>query len=180
MRCARSVYVNSHLASQYECDHVKLAKNTDIAGPRATYSPSILSYPCSNSVRANLNEVVSSLSPATPAVVQVSDQVFAVFGLPTASNPLGFCHVKRDGRNKSGYSCTAEDGRSFSSKVKGSTAKAFCLHLHLLFTSLEKFSPAGPSSSSSSSSASQSEPVVSFDSDDVEDSLQWKSTILLA
>ena len=88
-KVARSVYVNSDLASQYECDHVKLAKNTDIAGPLATYSPSILSYPCSDSVRANLNDVVSSLPPATPAVVQVSDQVFAVFGLPTASNPLG-------------------------------------------------------------------------------------------
>ena len=104
--------------------------------------------------------------------------------LPTASNPLGFCHVKREGRNKSGYSCTAKDCRSFSSKAKGSTAKAFCLHLHLLFASLEQFSPAeqaGPSSSSSSSSsASQSEPVVSFDSEDVEDSLQRKSTILLA
>ena len=71
--------------------------------------------------------------------------------LPTASNPLGFCHVKREGRNKSGYSCTAKDCRSFSSKAKGSTAKAFCLHLHLLFASLEQFSPAeqaGPSSSS--------------------------------
>ena len=136
--------------------------------PLATY----FSYPCSDSVRANLNEVVSSLPPATPAVVQVSDQVFAVFGLPTASNPLGFCHVKREDRNKSGYSCTAKDCRSFSSKAKGSTAKAFCLHPHLLFASLEQFSPAeqaGPSSSSSSSSASQSEPVVSFDSKDVED-----------
>ena len=34
-KVARSVYVNSDLASQYECDHVKLAKNTDIAGPLA-------------------------------------------------------------------------------------------------------------------------------------------------
>ena len=182
-KVARSVYVNSDLASQYECDHVKLAKNTDITGSLATYSPSFLSYPCSDSVRANLNEVVSLLPHATPAVIQVSDQVFAVFGLHTASNPLGFCHVKREGRNKSGYSCTAKDCRSFSSKAKGSTAKAFCLHLHLLSASLEQFSPAeqaGPSSSSSSSSASQSEPVVSFDSEDVEDSLQRKSTIILA
>lgn len=30
----------------------------------------------------------------------------------------------------------SKDCRSFSSKVKGSTAKAFCLHLHLLFTLL--------------------------------------------
>ena len=30
-KVARSVHVNSDLASQYECDHVKLAKNSDIA-----------------------------------------------------------------------------------------------------------------------------------------------------
>ena len=57
--------------------------------------------------------------PAAPAVVRVSDQVFAVFGFPTASNPLGFSHVKRGGRNKSGYCCMVKGCRSFSSKAKG-------------------------------------------------------------
>ena len=48
-KVARSVHVNSDLAPQYECDHVKLAKNTDIAeSPCLTYSPSILRYPCGN------------------------------------------------------------------------------------------------------------------------------------
>ena len=75
--------------------------------------------------------------PAAPAVVQLSDQVFAVFGFPTASNPLGFCHLKRGGRSKSGYCCTVKDCPSpFHLKRKGSTAKAFCLHLHQLFASL--------------------------------------------
>ena len=106
--CTYEVNVNSDLASQYKCDHVKHAKNPDISGPVATYLPNNSSYLCSNSVRANLIEVVSSLPPATPVVVQVSDQVFAVFVLPTSSNPLGFCHVKRGGRNKSGYCCTAK------------------------------------------------------------------------
>ena len=48
-KVARSVHVNSDLAPQYKCDHVKLAKNTDIAeSPCLTYSPSILRYPCGN------------------------------------------------------------------------------------------------------------------------------------
>ena len=106
--CTYEVNVNSDLASQYKCDHVKHAKNPDISGPVSTYLPNNSSYLCSNSVRANLIEVVSSLPPATPVVVQVSDQVFAAFVLPTSSNPLGFCHVKRGGRNKSGYCCTAK------------------------------------------------------------------------
>ena len=125
-KVARSVYVNSDLASQYECDHVKLAKNTDIAGPLSTYSPSILSYPCRDCVRVNLNEVVSSLPPATRAVVQVSDQVFAVFGLPTASNPLGLCHVKREGKNKSGYSCTVKDSKRKGQQPKPSVCICIC------------------------------------------------------
>ena len=136
------VHINSHLAFQYECDHVKHAKNPDMPGPIATYLPNNSSYSCRDSVRANLIEVVSSLPTATPVVIQVSDQVFAVFVLPTASNPFGFCHVKRGDRNKSGYCCTAKACRSFSSKAKGSTAKAFCLHLHLLFASLEQLPPA--------------------------------------
>ena len=49
-KVSRSIYINSDLASQYECDHVKHAKNTDISGPLATYLPSIFSYPCSDSV----------------------------------------------------------------------------------------------------------------------------------
>lgn len=106
--CTHEVKVNSDLASQYKSDHVKHAKNPDISGPVATYLPNNSSYSCSNSVRVNLIEVVSSLPPATPVVVQVSDQVFAVFVLPTTSNPLSFCHVKRGDRNKSGYCCTAK------------------------------------------------------------------------
>lgn len=106
--CTHEVKVNSDLASQYKSDHVKHAKNPDISGPVATYLPNNFSYSCSNSVRVNLIEVVSSLPPATPVVIQVSDQVFAVFVLPTTSNPLSFCHVKRGDRNKSGYCCTAK------------------------------------------------------------------------
>lgn len=142
--CTYEVNVNSDLASQYKCDHVKHAKNPDISGPVATYLPNNSSYLCSNSVRANLIEVVSSLPPATPVVVQVSDQVFAAFVLPTSSNPLGFCHVKRGAETKVAIVARlkSKDCRSFSSKVKGSTAKAFSLHLHLLFASLEQFPPA--------------------------------------
>ena len=138
--CTHEVNVNSDLAYQYKCDHVKHA----ISGPVATYLPNNSSYSCSDSVQANLIEVVPLLPPATPVVVQVSDQVFAVFVLPSSSSALGFCHVKRGGRNKSGYCCTAKVKRLpfLSTKVKGSTAKAFCLHLHLLFASLEQFPPA--------------------------------------
>lgn len=72
-----------------------------------------------------------------PPVVQVSEQSFAVFGLPTASNLLGFCHLKKEGKTKVGYICTANDCRHFALKAKGITVEACCLHLRLLFASLD-------------------------------------------
>ena len=52
-------WLNSDLASQYECDHVKHAKNPDISGPVATYLPNISSRSSSDSVEVNLIELVS-------------------------------------------------------------------------------------------------------------------------
>ena len=122
-------------------------------------------------MRQELLEVISALPSNSASVVQVSEQSFAVFGLPTASNPLGFCHVKKEKKAKSGYCCTGKDCRSFASKAKGSKVKACCLHLHLLFASLQQFS--SPVSTSPESSAV---PQTSGDSS----SLQRKSTVLLA
>ena len=103
-RCKISRSVNSDMASHYEC--AEAHANCD---PVAVYQPRISSYPCSESVRDKLREVAASLPGDTPPVVQVFEQPFAVFSLPTASNPLGFCHVKKEGKTKIGYVCTAKD-----------------------------------------------------------------------
>jgi len=89
------------------------------------------------------------LSPPddTPPAVQVSGKSFTVFGLPTTSNPLGFCHVKREAKTKNGKICRAKDCRNLASKSKGTTAKACCLCLHLLFASLQQFPPPDGASS---------------------------------
>ena len=92
------------MASHYEC--AEAHANCD---PVAVYQPRISSYPCSESVRDKLREVAASLPGDTPPVVHVFEQPFAVFSLPTASNPLGFCHVKKEGKTKIGYVCTAKD-----------------------------------------------------------------------
>ena len=179
-KISRSVHVNSAMASQYECEHVKQAKAPANCDPVAVYQPTLSNYPCSESVKDKLREVVASLPGDTPPVVQVSEQSFAVFGLPTASNPLGFCHVKKEGKSKVGYVCTAKDCRQFASKAKGSTVKAVCLHLHLLFASLEQFQQAGPSNASPSAASETSEPSTVEPSPNLEDSSQRISTILLA
>ena len=79
------------MASHYECEHVKQAKAT-----AKTIKLSV-QRECQG---GQLLEVVTSLPGDTPPMVQVSEQSFAVFGLPTASNPLGFCHLKKGGQNR--------------------------------------------------------------------------------
>ena len=122
----------SRLKKRY-LTHSLYTTNTD---PVAIHHPDFARYPCSDTVRQELLEVISALPSNSASVVQVSEQSFAVFGLPTASNPLGFCHVKKEKKAKSGYCCTGKDCRSFASKAKGSKVKACCLHLHLLFATV--------------------------------------------
>ena len=110
-----------------------------------TLYPYLVNYPCSDVVRSELSQIVSSLPSANlPSVIQVSDRSFAVFGSPSASRlkenqKLGFCHVQKEARTKSGYTCTGKDCRSYASKAKGIAVKVCCLHLHLPFASLRQF-----------------------------------------
>ena len=122
---------------------------------------------------------MSSLPTNTPSVIQVSEHSFAVFGIQTASNPLGFCHVKKEKKTKSGYCCSGKDCRSFSSKAKGSAVKAYCLQLHLLLASLQQFA-AHETNSFSAGPSSIQEPATSPTLITEEISLQRQSTVLLA
>ena len=93
---------------------------------------------------------------STIRVAMFLQGTFVVFGSPSASNPLGFCHVQKEARTKSGYTCTGKDCRSYASKAKGIAVKACCLHLHLPFASLRQF----PSLDSCTSSESISVLVI--------------------
>ena len=146
----RSVHVNSGLTEQFQCAHVKQVQDSSNADPLATFNANLPSYPCSDIVRNQLLEIIASLPSNAPPVVQVSEKSYAVFGLPTASNPLGFCHVKKETKCKSGFSCTGKDCRSYAAKAKGCAVKACCLHLHLLFACLQQFASLPASSSSPS------------------------------
>ena len=156
-KVARSVHVNSGLVDSFECQHIKEAKNSSDCSPIATLHPDLVNYPCSDVVRSELSQIVSSLPSANSlSVIQVSDRSFAVFGSPSVSNPLGFCHVQKEARTKSGYTCRGKDCHSYASKAKGIAVKACCLHLHLPFASLRQF----PSLDSCTSSESISVLVI--------------------
>ena len=142
--CTYEVNVNSDLASQYKCDHVKHAKNPDISGPVATYLPNNSSYLCSDSVWANLIEVVSHFLLQHLWSFKCQIKFLQSLYCPLQAIHLVFVMSKEGAETKVAIVARlkSKDCRSFSSKVKGSTAKAFSLHLHLLFASSEQFPPA--------------------------------------
>ena len=165
-KVSRSIHVNTGLLKEYQCEHIKLAKNYPNASPLRVFTPVLDAYPCSDSIRLELSGIIESLPSNTPSVVQVSEQTFAVFGPATASNPLGFCHVKMNQKVKIGYACSGKDCSGNAAKAKGFSVRSCCLHLHLLLAALRQsthlaFSDSVPPSTTSceSSSACLSTPV---------------------
>lgn len=143
--CTYEVNVNSDLASQYKCDHVKHAKNPDISGPVSTYLPNNSSYTfaatlcepiwlrwCRHFLLQHLWSFKCQIKFLQPLYCPLQ-AIHLVFVMSKEGAETKVAIVAR---------LKSKDCRSFSSKVKGSTAKAFSLHLHLLFASLEQFPPA--------------------------------------
>ena len=89
------------------------------------------------------------------AAYKVTDKTYAVYGPPSSTNTLGFCHVKvQSGTVASFHKCTC---KGYVSKGKQEKSRSLCVHLHVLFCCLELSSrpPLSSSSSASSSSAQQ-------------------------
>ena len=80
------------------------------------------------------------------AAYKVTDKTYVVYGPPTSTNTLGFCHVKvQSGNVASFHKCTC---KGFVSKGKREKSRSLCVHLHVLFCCLELSSrPPSPSSS---------------------------------
>jgi hypothetical protein len=96
----------------------------------------ISTYPCSEKVKADLLSLVDiATENSHPLVVEVSNNMYCVHGPPTASNTVGYCHIKHfDAKNS--YVCSGKDCRGVVSKGKQARTKAICIHLHLLYSSI--------------------------------------------
>ena len=125
-KLSRSIHVNTGLLKEYQCEHIKLAKNYSNASPLRVFTPVLDSYPCSDSIRQELLEIMESLPSNMPSVVQVSEQSFAVFDQPLLAT------------QKSGYVCSGKDCSGNATKAKGFSVRSCCLHLHLLLASLRQ------------------------------------------
>lgn len=102
------------------------------------------------------------------AAYKVTDKTYVVYGPPTSTNTLGFCHVKvQSGNVASFHKCTC---KGFVSKGKREKSRSLCVHLHVLFCCLELSSrPPSPSSSAAHCATRSSSATTSPSSQHPED-----------
>ena len=84
-------------------------------------------YPCDQATKTALLQLKDSSIGL--AAFQVSSVSYCVNGLPSASNSVGYCHVRK---SDSRFSCTSSDCGQYASKTKASKQKKICMHVHVL------------------------------------------------
>ena len=133
----RASFHESAQLDQFSCEHIKKTCSLESALPcqLSNLADSIVQYPCGQKVKSDLQSIIHNAAQnGFPVVVKVSSNVYCVYGPPTASNTVGYCHVKYF-EQKQQFSCCGQDCRSMASKGKHSRTKAICIHLHMLYCS---------------------------------------------
>ena len=113
----------------FTCEHIELIEQGYSQPLEVSIDDEekIKTYPCSEPTKSSLSTIFKK-HPG-PMVSKVSDKCYAVNGPPTASNPIGFCHVRI---NNSDLICTSKDCHGFGSKAKQLKVKKLCIHLHIV------------------------------------------------
>jgi hypothetical protein len=127
----RATYCASNMLHSFTCQHIQHVEQEIQAPLKISLEDgedTIEVYCCSGQIKASLTTIVNERSG--PMVTKVSEKCFAVHGPPTASNTLGFCHVRL---HDSRLVCTGKDCRAVASKGKQCKVKNLCIHLHVIF-----------------------------------------------
>ena len=128
----RAAFVSAERAEMFACKHVNLVKSGPVSKPLDIWTPTdfdIGNYEAGEIVQREMEKVVKSVNTCSPAVITVCEDRFVVYGSPTASNTIGYCHVRKEGAN---LLCTSKDCKACVARCKKGKQKGVCLHLHLL------------------------------------------------
>jgi hypothetical protein len=93
----------------------------------------ILNYLGDSSAKKTLSDLLDIIPTDHPSVSRVTDSSYVVFGRPSATNTVGYCHVQVISDVNRVYKCTSKSCRSFVSKTKQEKTRSTCQHLHLLY-----------------------------------------------
>lgn len=151
----RAAYVNSSNAEMFSCEHTALCEEAVPPIKEYCLTNSLIdSYPCDQATKAALNHLKQSNTG--PAVFQVSSVSFCVNGVATASNSVGFCHIRN---TNSKFLCTSSDCARYATKTKAAKHKKICMHQHVLLCILQSSGePATASGSPNETPSSVSSP----------------------
>lgn len=167
----RATFVSAGNAEGFACKHINLLKTGTVAKPVDVWTPATLeidSYDGGPTVQTRLKDVVQGLSPTQPAVITVCENRFVVYGPPTATNTMGYCHIRKEEAN---LLCTSKDCKACVARCKSEK------HLLLMYNKVTKkiFNPqdespaneqtaADPETSTSSSNTATNSGEGSFSS----------------
>ena len=142
----RAAYVNSGNAEMFSCEHTALCEEAVPPIKECSLTDQLIdSYPCDQATKAALHHLKQSNTG--PAVFQVSSVSFCVNGVATASNSVGFCHIRN---TNSKFLCTSSDCARYASKTKAAKHKKICMHQHVLLCVLQSSGEPGTASGSPS------------------------------
>lgn len=126
----RSVFVYSGCEKEFTCEHIEKVKSaSEPLWSTSCRTENVETYVTDDNVKSVILETISEHSNL-PHVVCISQDSFAVYSIPTASNPIGYVHVKKDGDV---YRCSSKDCKSLSSvRMKQVFSRNICVHIHIL------------------------------------------------
>ena len=117
-KLVRSDKLNSSQLANFSCPHIDevVKTNCQLSLPVAYLKPDLERFVASESLKTCIKEVINGAQSVQHVAIQVSDSMFCVYGQATASNPLGFCHVRRCFES-SQFMCTGKDCRGLLLKA---------------------------------------------------------------
>ena len=127
---ARAFFETSIREHEFSCKHTKLAANS--VQPESVLNLS--EEKCRNAMRNVMRSIPEGLS----AAYKVTEKNHAVYGPPSATNTVGYCHVKREeSTSQVVFKCTGKECQGYVSKGKQEKTRTICIHQHALFCCLE-------------------------------------------
>lgn len=129
-KLAKSTFNNSHIqGNMFSCEHI--AKIKEAVAPLSHHSLNgelIQLYKCDDATRVSLLAIMNSV--AMPHFIRLTEELFVVYGVPTSSNPVGYCHMSlKDDR----LICSSTDCKGYVSATHQEKNKKICMHCHILF-----------------------------------------------
>ena len=113
----------------FSCEHI--VKRKEAIAPMSSHylsSEFIQQYNCDGATKESLLDIMNSF--AMPHLICLTEESFVVYGMPTSSNPVGYCHLSMKGDQ---LICSSTNCKGYVSATYQEKNKKICMHCHILF-----------------------------------------------